>query len=218
MRLKFNAGEKVGLLTLIESLPKDENGNYRGRFSCECGSIKVIRLSYVKSGHTKSCGCLKKEGKITHGLSRSSEYKIWGLMIQRCENPNDKRYMDYGGRGITVCQQWHEFSSFYADMGTRPAGLTLDRIDNEKGYSPDNCRWATPAEQQLNRRKLNGCKSRFVGVTLRPSGRWSARITVDYKDVYLGDYDTEEEASEAYQKAKIKRLDELELKNKQRGM
>lgn len=218
MRVKFDVGEKVGMLTLIESFPKDEKGVYKGKFSCACGSTKIIRLSFVKSGHTKSCGCLKIEAKRTHGMSSSSEYRIWELMLHRCENPKDKRYKDYGGRGITVCHQWHDFNSFYADMGARPDGLTLDRIDNDKGYSPENCRWATPSEQQLNRRKLKGSKSRFVGVTQRPSGRWSARITVNYKDIYLGDYDTEEAASEAYQKAKKRVLEEFELMRKQRGL
>ncbi|HBQ0511231.1 TPA: AP2/ERF family transcription factor [Klebsiella pneumoniae] len=218
MRVKFDVGEKVGMLTLIEPFTKDEKGVYKGKFYCDCGRTKIIRLSYVKSGRTKSCGCLKVEAKKTHGLSSSSEYKIWDLMIQRCENPNDKRYKDYGGRGITVCHQWHDFSSFYADMGSRPDGFTLDRIDNDKGYSPENCRWATPSEQQLNRRKVKGSKSRFVGVTKRPSGRWSARITVNYKGIYLGDYDTEEAASEAYQKAKEKVLEEFELMRKQRGI
>lgn len=93
-----------------------------------------------------------REGVTTHGMARTRIYNIWADMIGRCTRPAHARYADYGGRGITVCERWREFANFYADMGDRPAGRSLDRINNDAGYSPDNCRWATFREQRHNRR------------------------------------------------------------------
>lgn len=92
--------------------------------------------------------------KRTHGMSRTPMYVIWTAIIQRCTNPHHVRYADYGGRGITICPEWrHDFAAFYAYVGDRPPGLTLDRIDNNSGYQPGNLRWATYVEQRANRRE-----------------------------------------------------------------
>lgn len=126
---------------------------------CDCGSKKVIDAHSVRYGHSRSCGCLRKEitakRRTIHGNTNTVEYTTWKSMRQRCNNPNDPNFMNYGGRGITICERWQEsFKSFLMDMGHRPSNRhSLDRVDNDGQYSPDNCRWATRKQQRRNRRK-----------------------------------------------------------------
>lgn len=120
---------------------------------CDCGKKTLVRCSHLTSGGTRSCGCLKSEVRTIHGKSGSSIHRRWAGMIGRCTNPNDPAYQNYGGRGIKVCKRWNKFVNFYKDMGDPPKGYSLDRIDNSKGYSKKNCRWATPKEQSNNKRR-----------------------------------------------------------------
>ena len=120
---------------------------------CDCGNYKRVASSSLKSGITKSCGCLvpqKTRKPERHGGTRSPTYSTWTGMKSRCDNPNAPYYSHYGGRGITYCKEWESYKNFLADMGERPKGLTLDRINGNGNYEVDNCRWATPAEQSRN--------------------------------------------------------------------
>ncbi|CZY44048.1 hypothetical protein ACLB5K_004550 [Enterobacter hormaechei] len=146
-------GNQFGKLTVLTYANKDKSGVSMWLCSCECGTEKVIRSNALRSGRTQSCGCMSG---AKHGHRRTKEtspsYISWLSMQRRCNNPGDAYYADYGGRGITVCARWGNFEAFLKDMGERPTGHTLDRIDVDKGYSPNNCRWATPKDQARNRR------------------------------------------------------------------
>ena len=144
-KLKDLIGQKFGRLKVISRAL-----HYKGRVSwvciCDCGIPKITDSNSLRTGQTASCGCMR----ISHGQTGSALHKVWVSMRERCNNPRSKAYPYYGGRGITVCKRWDNFELFLKDMGPRPPGHTVERRNNDKGYSPTNCRWATTTEQMRN--------------------------------------------------------------------
>src|SRR4030067_2040118 len=168
-------GQVFGRLTVIHKAWSDEHG-ITWSCKCACGNQYAVYGHSLRSGKTKSCGCWHREhsGQInkSHGRSSTPEYSVWEAMRARCTNPSNKHYKNYGGRGVGVCVSWIKFSNFFADMGQRPSSLhSLERVDNDLGYSPENCRWATRKEQQNNMRTNR--RLTYKGTT-RTVAQWAA--------------------------------------------
>lgn len=179
-------GQKFGRLTVIEYVGKDRTNNTKWRCACDCGKEKVILGKNIRYGKTKSCGCYNREKNtgIKHGQSRTRLYHIWRGMLVRCYNPNDSGYKYYGGRGITMCDEWkndvNAFSKWAMSNGYRD-DLTIDRIDVNGNYEPSNCRWATIKEQENNRR--NNHFVTYKGET-HTIAEWSEIIGMNHQTLY----------------------------------
>ena len=152
------SGRTFGRLTAIAPVEMTKARMTKWLCICDCGSEVVTLIASLNNGNTKSCGCLQKEvvtqRNTTHGMCHSPEYGVWSALINRCRNPNDKGYKNYGGRGIDVCKEWYSFDAFIVDMGERPYPEdTIERVNNNHGYSPDNCQWVTQKVQMRNTRR-----------------------------------------------------------------
>lgn len=167
-------GQKYGRLTIIELDHMKTYTNHNGKVPyvkclCDCGNITIVSLPSIKAGNSASCGCFNKElaskRSKTHGLSKTTEYSIYIDIKKRCYTKTSTHYKDYGGRGITICQEWlDDFMNFYNDMGEKPGDeYSIDRIDNNGNYSKENCKWSTQSQQCRNRR--SSVKLEFNGVT-----------------------------------------------------
>lgn len=168
MRIKDMKGKKCGKLLPIELVGRDNGGQAMWRCECDCGNITVVRGQALRSGSTYTCGeCEQNHGITIHGMTNTRIYRTWINMKDRCGNPKYIGYHNYGGRGIKVCEEWggkRGFVRFYdwAIKNGYTDTLTIDRIDFNKGYCPENCKWSTTAEQSIHKRtsrmlELNGC-------------------------------------------------------------
>lgn len=152
-------GQVFGRVTVISYVGRSANRNSLWQCRCACGHAWTVNAQCLRSGDTKSCGCLQREKARaagdrtrTHSMSRTSTYVVWRGMLARCGNRQNKNFPGYGGRGIKVCDRWHSFENFLADMGPRPEKMTIERQNNDGNYEPGNCKWATVKEQNRNKR------------------------------------------------------------------
>lgn len=171
--------KKFGKLLVLKEAGKDKYRACLWLCKCDCGKIKAVKATNLKLGLIKSCGrCLK----ITHGMTKTAVYRAWQHMLDRCKNTNNPSYKNYGERGIKVCKRWERFETFYKDMGNPSEGLTLERIDNNKGYFPDNCKWATMKAQSNNSRMNVIIEYQGLKLTMK---QWSEKLGINYATLKL---------------------------------
>ena len=200
-------GKKYGRLTVIEFINPNEHSSskLKARCICDCGKENIVRLSNLRSNAVRSCGCMMGDNNRKHDLTRehSKLVYVWEQMMRRCYNPQVERYKDYGGRGIDVCEEWRDiknFANWALSKGYREGIDSIDRINNDKGYSPENCRLADKFTQASNKRKQKSNTSGYVGVKIRRGSNfdyWTSDITVKYKRYFLGSFLTKKEALDA---------------------
>jgi hypothetical protein len=198
-------GQRFGRLTVIEAVGIDKWHHRKWKCRCNCGDFLIARGSSLQNGNVKSCGCSRKESVYKHGQCEAPAYYSWGSMLQRCYNSKNKRYKDWGGRGITVCKRWLIFTNFLEDMGDRPKGLTIERINNDKGYYKENCCWATRGIQARNRRTRKDNKTGIMGVHWnKEMQKYRVRITANPKRICLGHFSNLPDAIETRKQAEVK--------------
>lgn len=201
-------------MKLIKDLGKISTSNKNkkkyncGLYLCDCGNEFIARHEYVKSFHTKSCGCLARkinaERLKTHGMTNTKIYKSWSHIKERCFVKKDKSYKNYGGRGISMCEEWrNNFMAFYdwSMANGYQDSLTIDRINNDGNYEPSNCRWTNSTIQACNKRILISTNtSGYKGVTKIRYKKWRSVISIKRKSIHLGCFDTALEAGFTYDK------------------
>ena len=183
MRLLDLTGKRFGRLTVVSRAENSKSGKTRWHCKCDCGNECVVHGDSLKSGNTKSCGCVRREYNhnkaTTHGMSGTPLFAVWWAMISRCKNPNNKSYKNYGGRGIRVCDEWTHSSKFFewAIKNGYAEGLTIERIDVNRGYEPNNCKWIPKEEQARN--KTNNRMIEINGER-KCLAQWCEEYSVDY--------------------------------------
>lgn len=185
---KHKIGDTFGRLEIICAYREKRKKAWWHLVKCTCGKEALVNGGEMSRGRTVSCGCLRKELKTTHGLTNSDEYRVWNGMKQRCQNPKDKAFNNYGGRGIFVCPSWDDFQNFINDMGVKPSSnSTIERVDNNKGYNKQNCIWADRSSQSINQRIRKDSTTNHKGVSFsKTRGEYLAYINKDKKRKWLG--------------------------------
>jgi hypothetical protein len=174
-------GRDFGRWSVLSFHGKNAIGELLWNCRCECGTERVVKAGSLMNGRSRSCGCFHKSRVSTHGMTGTPTFKSWDSMKQRCTNPKAPDFARYGGRGVRVCGRWLEsFENFLHDMGARPTGQTLDRVDVNGDYTPENCRWATMSQQQRNKRTSSVAE--FGGVT-RTYAEWAEITGVNSKAI-----------------------------------
>lgn len=201
-KLDDAVGKKFGQLLILERIATGpKGGGKKVRVKCDCGVEKITNGDSIIFGKTISCGCRKAkrigDHNRTHGMTRTPVYRSWLHMIWRCEKPSYHAYADYGGRGIRVCERWREsFEAFLEDMGDRPDGCSLDRIDPDGDYEPSNCRWATKIEQANNCRNTRTVMFRGAEVPISLlARRYGMNRSILYSRVFVQGMDVEDAVS-----------------------
>ncbi|MDY7537542.1 hypothetical protein RGU72_04655 [Undibacterium sp. 5I1] len=185
MKIVDLTGRTFGRLKVIAQDTYVPGKHKRWKCLCECGKKISFRGTSLTQEDVKSCGCLRKDrgskSLTKHGLYYHTSYSTWSRMMTRCYNVKSADFPEYGGRGIIVCARWHDVANFIADMGVKPLGASIDRIENDKGYKPDNCRWSNPVEQANNTRKNVRVSFEGESMTIAEVAR---RADVNYKALH----------------------------------
>jgi hypothetical protein len=206
--------QRFGRLTVLYEVYSNGDKRIKWHCVCDCGNKVDVTSSHLRNGDSKSCGCYNLEKITKHGYSKNSKdthpiYRVWRDIKQRCYNKNNKGYKNYGGRGISMCEEWlnnpKEFIEWCLANGWKQ-GLEIDRINNDGNYEPVNCRFVTSRENNLNARLLRSTnKSGYRGVHWHKAAKkWQSQIKIDGKQHHLGYFQTKEAAALAYNKKAVK--------------
>lgn len=208
--LSNKIGKRFGRLTVLEYAGKNKSGRSQWKCKCDCGEIVIRPNSALRQQNWElSCGCVRNEKSTkrltVHGMCGVPGYYTWTHLKGRCQDPTDPAFKNYGGRGIKICERWKKFKNFIEDMGIKPEGHQLDRIDNDGDYEPGNCRWVLPAVNSLNRRVTIYLTYGGVSLTMK---EWSELLGIKYHSLYSRKYRgaSDEEALSMAGKGKLEEV------------